>query len=66
MDFTLQEGDCLCSPDEMRISNYQVAVDSLAPSQQIPVDVSHKSSESVTSPKKDRKGFLLGDPFGGI
>jgi hypothetical protein len=43
----------------IRYYEYQVSVDFLAPSQQIPVDVSHKSSEVVG-------GFLLGDPFGGI
>jgi hypothetical protein len=46
----------------IRYYEYQVDVDFLAPWQQIPENISHKSPY----PKKDYKGLLLGDPFGGI
>jgi hypothetical protein len=52
----------------IRYYEYQVAVDFLAPSQQIPVATMFLINHRISNlyPKKDRKGFLLGDPFGGI
>jgi hypothetical protein len=48
----------------IRYYEYQVDVDFLAPWQQIPVNVSHKSSESVTSiQKRIAKVFYLEIPL---
>ena len=45
----------------IRYYEYQVAVDFLAPSQLIPVATMFLINHRISN-----KGFLLGDPFGGI